>query len=62
LQDRRLSITDVAIRLGFNDSNYFSTVYKKITGVSPRCSKAASKNYDVIKETEKSKEALGSRF
>ena len=36
LQDKRLSITDVAIRLGYNDSNYFSTIYKKINGVSPR--------------------------
>ncbi len=36
LQDKRLSVTDVALRLGYNDSNYFSTVYKRITGISPR--------------------------
>ncbi len=36
LRDERLSITDVAIRLGYDDSNYFSTIYKRITGVSPR--------------------------
>ena len=40
LKDRRLSITDVAIRVGYSDSNYFSTVYKKINGCSPRYRKA----------------------
>ncbi|NIO22089.1 MAG: AraC family transcriptional regulator, partial [Candidatus Aenigmarchaeota archaeon] len=27
---------DVALKLGYCDSNYFSTVYKKFTGVSPK--------------------------
>lgn len=36
LRDKRLSITDVAIRLGYDDPNYFSTIYKKISGVPPR--------------------------
>jgi YesN/AraC family two-component response regulator len=36
LRDKQLSIEDVAIKLGYNDPNYFSTIYKRITGVSPR--------------------------
>jgi AraC-like DNA-binding protein len=36
LRDKRLSVTEVAELLGYNDSNYFSTMYKKITGISPR--------------------------
>ncbi len=30
------SITDIAFSIGYNDSNYFSTVFKQIEGVSPR--------------------------
>lgn len=29
------SITDIAFNCGFNDSNYFSTVFKRVEGVSP---------------------------
>jgi AraC-like DNA-binding protein len=29
-------ITEIAFRLGFNDSNYFSRQFRKVTGVSPR--------------------------
>ncbi len=36
LRDKRMSIIDVALKLGYCDSNYFSTVYKKFTGISPR--------------------------
>ncbi len=43
LQDKRLSVTDVALRLGYNDSNYFSTMYKKITGISPRQRRASDR-------------------
>ncbi|WP_432453950.1 MULTISPECIES: helix-turn-helix domain-containing protein [unclassified Agarivorans] len=35
-----LSITDVAYRVGYNDSNYFSTKFKCITGQSPSAYKS----------------------
>ena len=31
----KMSVSEIAILCGFNDSNYFSTVFKKITGASP---------------------------
>lgn len=30
-----MSITDIATKCGFNDSNYFSSVFKKLKGISP---------------------------
>ncbi len=30
-----LSITEIALTVGFSDSNYFSSVFKSITGISP---------------------------
>ena len=35
LTDAHLSITDVAMALGFNDSSYFSRCFKKQEGISP---------------------------
>jgi YesN/AraC family two-component response regulator len=32
---REMNVTEIAMLCGFNDSNYFSTVFKKITGISP---------------------------
>jgi AraC-like DNA-binding protein len=40
LRDKELSISDVAVRLGYNDSNYFSTIYKRMTGFPPKFRKA----------------------
>lgn len=36
LRDKRSSIKDVARELGYSDPNYFSTIYKKVTGVPPK--------------------------
>lgn len=35
LRDNRLSVTEVALRCGFSDSNYFSRIFRKYTGYSP---------------------------
>lgn len=34
--ESRTRITEIAFKCGFSDSNYFSTVFKKITGSTPR--------------------------
>ena len=36
LQDSHKSITEVALCCGFNDSNYFAAVFKRIKGVTPK--------------------------
>jgi|GEM_PF-431494 len=36
LRENRLTITDIALELGFRTSQYFATVFKKATGISPR--------------------------
>ncbi len=36
LLETELSVTEVADRCGYSDSNYFSTVFKRIKGVSPQ--------------------------
>ena len=36
LLETNLRITDIAFKCGFNDSNYFSTVFKKYNGHTPR--------------------------
>ena len=35
LRAEDISITEVAARCGFNDSNYFSAVFKKVKGITP---------------------------
>jgi YesN/AraC family two-component response regulator len=44
LRDKRLSITEVAAQLGYNDSNYFSTIYKKVTGSCPKYRKTSERH------------------
>lgn len=44
LQDRRLSIREVAQRVGYDDPNYFSTIYKRISGIPPRRRQASDRD------------------
>lgn len=44
LRSRKMPITKVAAACGFNDSNYFSTVFKRIKGITPL--KYSKSNYD----------------
>jgi len=40
---QHVSVSEIAVLCGFSDSNYFSTVFKKLTGQSPlSCRKSAS--------------------
>jgi two-component system, response regulator YesN len=36
LREERLTVSEVAYRVGFNDNHYFCTVFKRQTGVTPR--------------------------
>jgi AraC-like DNA-binding protein len=36
MEDRKRTLTEIALDCGFNGSSQFSTVFKRITGVSPR--------------------------
>ena len=51
LRETNLSITEVSAKVGFNDPNYFSAVFKKFNGVSPW-------DYITIKRVEKTVEML----
>lgn len=42
LRRTRLSVTEIAGRSGFNDSNYFTRQFRRVTGVSPREFRRAS--------------------
>ncbi len=44
LRTKKLPITEIAAMCGFNDSNYFSTVFKRLKGVTPL--KFAKMEYD----------------
>ena len=36
LAETDLSITEIALRCGFNNSNYFAAVFKTIKGITPK--------------------------
>lgn len=43
LRHSELSITEIAFSVGFNDSNYFSSVFKEHVGLSPRAYRSQGK-------------------
>lgn len=40
LDSTDMSVQDIAMTVGFSDANYFSSVFKSITGLSPRAYRA----------------------
>lgn len=42
LVETNLSITEIALKCGFSDSNYFGDAFKKVKGVSPRAYRKVS--------------------
>ena len=36
LRDGRLSVSEAALHTGYSDPNYFSKVFKRYTGLSPK--------------------------
>lgn len=40
LVDKRLNLAEIAARCGFEDQSYFTKVFKKITGISPKAYRA----------------------
>jgi YesN/AraC family two-component response regulator len=36
LQTTNHSILDISISVGFNNQNYFTTIFKKLTGITPK--------------------------
>lgn len=44
LKETDLSISEIALQVGFSDINYFSRMYKKLMGINPAAVRAAHKN------------------
>lgn len=50
LKDKRLSIQDIAQQLGYGDVNYFSAIYRRMTGFSPRRKRPTDRYEDTERE------------
>ena len=44
LRKSRKSVTEIALEVGFNSSQYFATVFKEFTGTEARALRAASRS------------------
>ena len=47
LQETNLSISEIAYKSGFSDSNYFSRTFRKVTGLTPREFSKHCRNNDI---------------
>ena len=47
LKNKKLSITEIALKWGFGDSAHFSKIFKKVYGISPRQFREADQNEKV---------------
>lgn len=56
LADGRVSVKEVAKKLGYRDPNYFSTVYRKVAGIPPKRRRAHARGFEG--EPDKKKEGL----
>jgi AraC-like DNA-binding protein len=36
LRSTDYTVTEVAIKCGYNDSNYFASIFKQVKGISPK--------------------------
>lgn len=50
LQDTGLSITEIAMKTGFNDSNYFSRLFRKHLNITPREFRITCNNLNKVKK------------
>ena len=48
LLENRLSILEIALRVGFNNQNYFNMAFKKLTGVTPLAFRRAHGQIELI--------------
>lgn len=53
LADRRLSVKEVARKVGYSDPNYFSTIYKRVTGISPKQRRVPGRGLEGTVDKEK---------
>jgi AraC family transcriptional regulator, positive regulator of tynA and feaB len=48
LKNKKLSITEIALRWGFGDSAHFSKIFKKVYGISPSQYRAVNQNKELL--------------
>ncbi len=53
LANRRLSVKEVARRLGYRDPNYFSTIYRRVAGISPKQDRVSGRVFEKASDEEK---------
>ncbi len=62
LKSTNLSITDIALNCGFNNSNYFKDSFKKMYGMSPRGYRKSREDDGIKEKAEMEKVNLGDKI